>query len=265
MIISDKEKFAFVHIPKCAGTSVRARIEHLDDRYGAYSSRLENHSELGLLNYVHLPLATLAEHFSHDFECIQTYRSLAVLRDPSQRFISSVSQYCNRYTDTDMRSHSVKTLKREVWKLIDLLEGLEIKSPGSRLPAEFIHFQQQHHYTHLNGLQVVKHLVDVSQVDALLTSLLGHNVVMDEPSIKENESRVYRSPRARLLALATRAVAPRLGAALPSVASKWVRAHVYSPLTHQFDEVFQHEKVRSFIATYYELDRHLSANRIGWG
>ena len=82
MIISDKEKFVFVHIPKCAGTSVRSRIEHLDDRSGAYSGRLEQHPELGLLNYVHLPLQTLSDHFPAEFECIKSYRSLAVLGIP---------------------------------------------------------------------------------------------------------------------------------------------------------------------------------------
>ena len=50
MIISDRNKFVFIHIPKCAGTSIRSRVEHLDDRNGAYSSRLDEHPELGLLN-----------------------------------------------------------------------------------------------------------------------------------------------------------------------------------------------------------------------
>ena len=120
MIISDRNKFVFIHIPKCAGTSVRSRIEHLDDRRGAYSSRLDEHPELGLLNYVHIPLSTLRDHFPHEYECVKAYRSLAIMRNPAERFVSSVSQYCNRYSDVEMRNHSIKTLRRQVDRLIEL-------------------------------------------------------------------------------------------------------------------------------------------------
>ena len=141
MIISDRNKFVFIHIPKCAGTSVRSRIEHLDDRNGAYSSRLDEHPELGLLNYVHIPLQTLKDQFPSEYVCVETYRSMAVMRDPSSRFVSSVSQYCNRYSDVEMRNHNIKTLRKQVDKLIDAIEEQEVLNPGGRLPAKLIHFQ----------------------------------------------------------------------------------------------------------------------------
>ena len=136
MIISDRNKFVFIHIPKCAGTSVRSRIEHLDDRNGAYSSRLDKHPELGLLNYVHIPLQTLKDQFPNEYVCIETYRSMAVMRDPSARFVSSVSQYCNRYSEVEMRNYNIKTLRTQVDRLIDEIEEQEVLNPGGRLPRQ---------------------------------------------------------------------------------------------------------------------------------
>lgn len=257
MIISDKEKFVFVHIPKCAGTSVRMRIEHLDDRSGAYSGRLEQHHELGLLNYVHLPLQTLADYFPAEFECVKSYRSLAVLRKPRDRFASSVAQYCNRYTDTDMRSHSRKTLRRVVWRLIDILQNYEVKSPGARLPAKLIHFQRQRDYTHLQEAQIIDYLVDVADVEAVLSSLLGAAALKGVSMQKANESRVYRNAGIRLLALVAERLTPGLAGALPLSATRLVRRYFYSPLDHQFDSVFEDHIVQSFVASYYASDQAL--------
>jgi hypothetical protein len=254
MIISDKEKFVFVHIPKCAGTSVRSRIEHLDDRSGAYSGRLEQHPELGLLNYVHLPLQTLYDHFPAEFECIKSYRSVAVLRDPSKRFVSSIAQYCNRYTNTDIRSHTRETLRKEVRNVIDALEGFEDEAPGARLPAELIHFQRQRDYTHILDRQIIDHLVEITHVEPMLLSLLGAQALRGDAAIKANESRVYRSAGIQVLASVGRRLAPGLGAWLPGNLSKWVRDNLYSPLNHQFEDVFEDEIVRNFIASYYARD-----------
>lgn len=257
MIISDRNKFVFIHIPKCAGTSVRSRIEHLDDRNGAYSSRLDEHPELGLLNYVHIPLQTLREQFPDDYVSVETYRSMAVMRDPSARFVSSVSQYCNRYSEVEMRNHNIKTLRRQVDKLIDAIEEQEVVNPGGRLPAKLIHFQRQHHYTHLDGAQVVQHIVDISQMESVLVGLLGKSELRESDSVKENESRVYRNQSFKILASSVKAVAPGLPRTFSPWVSAWVAERAYAPLKNQFAAVFENVKVRDFIARYYDFDEIL--------
>ncbi len=80
MIISDKHQFAFVHIPKCAGTSLRSILQHFDDRGSKFTGRVDHHTELGELDYVHIPLFALREHFRPEFEAVQQYWSFAVVR-----------------------------------------------------------------------------------------------------------------------------------------------------------------------------------------
>ncbi|EHQ56726.1 Sulfotransferase family [gamma proteobacterium HIMB55] len=257
MIISDRNKFIFIHIPKCAGTSVRSRIEHLDDRNGAYSSRLDEHPELGLLNYVHIPLQTLKDQFPNEYVCVETYRSMAVMRDPSARFVSSVSQYCNRYSDMEMRNHNIKTLRKQVDKLIDAIEEQEVLNPGGRLPAKLIHFQRQHHFTHLDGAQVVQNIVDISQIESVLVDLLGTSELRENDSVKANESRVYRNQSLRILASSVKAAAPGLHRMLTPRVSAWMAERVHAPLKDQFAAVFEDVKVRDFIARYYDFDEIL--------
>ena len=257
MIISDRNKFVFIHIPKCAGTSIRSRIEHLDDRSGAYSSRLDEHPELGLLNYVHIPLKTLRDHFPHEYECLEAYRSLAVMRDPSARFVSSVYQYCNRYSDVEMRSHSITTLRRQVDQLIDTIEEQEARNPGGRLPAKLIHFQRQHHFTHLDGAQVVQNIVDISQIDSALLELLGTSELRVSDSIKANESRVFRNNGLKILASSVRAIAPGIPRVLSLRLSAKIKNYAYAPAKDRFATVFEDAKVRDFIARYYDFDEIL--------
>ena len=257
MIISDRNKFVFIHIPKCAGTSVRSRIEHLDDRRGAYSSRLDEHPELGLLNYVHIPLSTLRDHFPYEYECVKAYRSLAIMRNPAERFVSSVSQYCNRYSDVEMRNHSIKTLRRQVDRLIDEIEEQEALNPGGRLSAKLIHFQRQHHFTHLDGAQVVQNIVDVSQVDNALIDLLGASELRGDDAVKANESRVYRNEAIKILASSVKAGAPGIHRVLSHRVSAWVAERLHAPLKDQFATVFEDVKIRDFIARYYDFDEIL--------
>jgi hypothetical protein len=257
MIISDRNKFVFIHIPKCAGTSIRSRVEHLDDRNGAYSSRLDEHPELGLLNYVHIPLLTLRDHFPNEYECVETYRSMAVMRNPSARFVSSVSQYCNRYSDMEMRSHSIKTLRRQVNRLIDEIEEQEVLNPGGRLPAKLIHFQRQHHFTHLHGSQVVQNIVDISQIESVLVDLLGESDLEGHDSVKANESKVYRNESLKILASSVKAVLPGIHSALSPKMSVWLAERLHAPLKGQFPTVFEDVKVRDFIARYYDFDEIL--------
>lgn len=257
MIISDRKKFVFIHIPKCAGTSVRSRIEHLDDRGGAYSGRLDEHPELGLLNYVHIPLETLRDHFPKEYECVLAYRSLAIMRDPYARFVSSVSQYCNRYSDLEIRSHSIKTLRRQVNQLINEIEEQEIRNPGGRLPAKLIHFQRQHHFTHLDGAQVVRNIVDISQVARVLLDLLGVTELRGNALMKANEARVYRNDSLQILASSARALAPGIHRILPARISSWLSELLHAPLKDQFVPVFQDVKVCEFVARYYAFDEIL--------
>ena len=135
MIVSDRHKFAFIHIPKCAGTTVRNRITPYDDLGGAHHERVEDHPVLGPTDFVHLPLYTLRDHFPEEFDKVRRYWSFAVLRNPKSRFFSAVAQRVRMYrgNGVQLRQLSEEQIVEEIEAAMAELSGRE-----GRLPPDLI-------------------------------------------------------------------------------------------------------------------------------
>jgi len=114
MIISDRHKFVFIHIPKCAGLYIRSKLETYDDTDGAFSSRVEPHPELGVLDYVHIPLFTLRDYFPQEYAKVAEYWSFSVVRDPYKRFPSSLTQLFRMYADERIEEKSTREIRAKV-------------------------------------------------------------------------------------------------------------------------------------------------------
>ena len=59
MIIDDQNKFVFVHIPKCAGSSIRSKLDVFDTTGGFLRPPVQEVDGVGLLDLAHLPLSEL--------------------------------------------------------------------------------------------------------------------------------------------------------------------------------------------------------------
>src|ERR1700744_524201 len=91
MIISDPHRFVFVHVPKCAGTSVRRALRAIDTSDGQFW-RIGEHPEMGAVHFAHLTLPDLARYFPETLAKIRDYQSMAIIRDPRDRFFSAIFQ-----------------------------------------------------------------------------------------------------------------------------------------------------------------------------
>lgn len=258
MIISDHYQFVFVHIPKCAGTSVRKPIQNLDDRDGFYTGRVDHHDTLELLDYVHIPLFVLREYFPEDYEKIHDYWSFAVLRDPFARFPSSISQRMKRYGGKPLQDRGSAEIAAEIAQTIDFL----VKQPRNNhlLPAEFIHFQRQVDYIQLDGKRVVDTLYTMDEL-ALLLSDIGQIVGQDlsrggEESKADHANRtmVHRNDGFRWLIESTRPVTRLITQALPITARQKLRNIVYVPRDQRLQSLFDSHYVTDFICDYYRDD-----------
>src|SRR6185503_15431882 len=94
MVICDGLQLAFIHIPKCAGTSIRRALAPFD------STRLDGYFDFpdgGRQHLHHLPLAVVKRHLPEIFTRIERYESYAVLREPRERFASALLQYLRSF------------------------------------------------------------------------------------------------------------------------------------------------------------------------
>jgi len=258
MIISDTYRFVFIHIPKCAGSTVRSRLQVFDDTGGAYTNRVEKHSELGRLDYVHMPLFTIKEFFPSEFKKIQSYNTFTIVRDPFARFPSSFSQHMKRYGAGAIKDLSLREVKKELNRVIDYLSGLSFRQ--GLLPAEYIHFQPQVDYIYLDNEKIVGNIYTVEQINILLKeveSLVGKKRGAETTKEVEavNQAVVYRNQAIRAL------VGPLLPVArtilrplLPNSVKKSLRSTVYVPQGRYFDDIFESDYVFDFINDFYRQD-----------
>ena len=257
MIICDTHRFIFIHIPKCAGTSVRKALAPYDETNGQFARRAY-HETLGHIDYGHIPLFVLKKHFSDKYEKLLRYDSYAVLRDPYSRFPSSLAQHLRMYRQVEMRQLSPKMLKRVIDETLNILG--DHADPMAYLPHQYIHFQRQKDFIYLEEIKITKNLYTTHIASEVITSigdLIGKPLkpVSDAIQPKENETQFYRSAWIRMLVEHSK---PLLKAVLRE--ERWeslkqaTRDRVFTSSDRRLQAVFDSDHVRDFIADYYQDD-----------
>lgn len=250
----------FIHIPKCAGTFIRGPLTKLDSYGGRFTARVQRHAELGMLDYVHLPLTTLRQYFPEEFRYVMQYESAAVIRDPTSRFRSSVSQYVNTQTSRPLRAHTDRSLRVSISKLIDKIRRADTTS--LLLPFDLIHFQRQGDYLFIDDEQVITHIFPLERCEELFLLSCLRDVGLPADSKvastqSKNDARVYRGPAVTMVANLMRRVAPNVAKSLPSSIKQTIRNHLFTERDAVFGEVFECQLVKDFVAEFYDQDARL--------
>ncbi|KPP97788.1 sulfotransferase family 2 domain-containing protein [Marinobacter sp. HL-58] len=258
MIISEKHRFVFVHIPKCAGTSIRNPLTPFNEWQLAGPPWQKKNSVLGTLDYGHIPLFTLRHHFPAEFEAVRDYWSFAVMRDPFDRFASSVSQRLRMYSDQPIQKRSLDEVRLVIDESIDYLSRQPRE--GHLLPPEYIHFQKQVDYIQLDGVRVLDTIYTVNEINDLLLDVgrrVGQN--LGEPGTEggvtqANRTVVFRNDLLRRVIETARPLTDRLGKVLPESVKQQVRERVYVPRDQRMKDLFEADDVQAFVLDYYADD-----------
>lgn len=267
MIISDDHRFVFVHIPKCAGTSVREQLKQHDSTRGSFSGQVLMHPELGRIDTAHLPLRILREYFPSAFEKIQSYRSFAIVRDPFERFPSSVFQRLSMHEHRPLDTLPQAELEDKIYRLI---ESLRAHRHAAILPYDLIHFQPQSSFVTLDGSSFVSDLYPIEGMGSLIEELnrcLGLPGD-DERALKSaslGRSKQYRSSFIRLLdEKIPRRLRNGLLAFTPREGVLAARRFIFKPTKARFSHILSNEKVAEFLHEFYADDLKLydSANKM---
>ncbi|MGD8914417.1 MAG: sulfotransferase family 2 domain-containing protein [Candidatus Thiodiazotropha sp.] len=259
MIINDTHRFVFIHIPKCAGTTVRERLRPYDESLGAFSSRLDRNPELGLIDYVHIPLFILRQHFPTIYEKIRDYDSYTVIRNPISRFPSSFSQHLKMYGKTQIRLMSQRDVRKE---LNIIMKDLQRHSrDNDYLPYKYIHFQRQSDYIYDQGSAVVKNIFDISDVSALIQQISDRhgiriiNKADDLSQHKANEGLVYKNIFTKTLTEISKMIfRPFISIEVMDKVKNASREFLYTPRDIKLKEVFESREVYDFVEEYYKSD-----------
>jgi len=219
MIISDQHRFAFVHIPKCAGTSVRKALRPIDETIGQFD-HIADHPDMGPTNYGHITLADLARFFPEHYAKVRTFRSMAIVRDPIDRFFSAIFQRLREFKGYEQSQISPTMVDAEAQAL-----ARHLAAADDRLDLEYVHFNRQSDYIFHAGERVVGEVFALDRLadaSAFIEACTGVRLAAEE---REN-----RTAALRLGALqpVVRALRAPYGALLPRATRDMIRSHLVS-------------------------------------
>jgi hypothetical protein len=253
MIISDAHRLTFVHIPKCAGVSVKQPLRAIDST-GGYFSRIGDHPVLGRVHFAHLTLRDLADHFPDEWVKLRTYRAFAVVRDPGERFISAMFQRLREFKGLNQSDITPARIEAEADEVIRYLE----RTPD-RLDLEHVHFNRQTDYLDLDGVRLVDDLFAIEDMARLVAYVAAHTGIAVEEE-RQNRSTELRSGRMKPL---VRALKTPYFALVPypvrnALRARMERAGLYGAVAKQ-QMIVPGGRLAGFISVYYADDLRLHA------
>jgi hypothetical protein len=130
MIISHRHKFLFSHNPKVAGTSVRKSLSHLHD------SPIKNWHQNWepvldrVVDSAHIQIPDLRRLID-----LEEFHVFTLVRDPYERFFSSVSEHCRQHQVVIQDAPSLNAWIR-----------MKLDEVRLRFDWKYIHFCPQHYF-----------------------------------------------------------------------------------------------------------------------
>jgi hypothetical protein len=182
MIISPRHGFVFIHVPKCAGTSVRTQIAAYDPDHISLANT-GNHPVLGRIDFGHVPLTLLREHFPEHYSYLKRLPAFAVVRDPLTRFGSAFRQHLWQYEQTPMTMVDPKVLRERILTAIDHVAA-ELDAPSRKM----IFFSRQSDFVYDNDQRLVDHLVPIENVGDFIAYLAVKTGAPMDPERRSNQN-----------------------------------------------------------------------------
>lgn len=246
MMINDEKKLVFIHIPKNGGTSIRTEL----GKFGFVSPFAANKIVEGnvTIDAPHQTPLEIRERFPDLAARILGYRQILVLRSPSRRFLSSVSQYLRMYSKKIPTAYSPVELHSVVLQLLDSLEIGEIS-------FKMTHFRRQIDYLSSTETQILLRLEDATALEASLKDLVDPNFSL----ARKFSRRFVRNRPAR----AIKKVIDPIFRAMPEAARTFTK-RMFEPLLYKkrlpTDELIGNDAVIwARVTAYYAQDIELYA------
>ncbi|MEM9044376.1 MAG: sulfotransferase family 2 domain-containing protein [Pseudomonadota bacterium] len=253
MIIASKYNFAFVHIPKNGGSSIRDQLAGYDELNHRFFG-VGTHPVLGRYYPSHVPMQQLASIFPDDYALLKEQESFAIYRDPRDRFFSSFAQRCREHLKAFPQELTDRQINDDFDTIIDHLET------NSDFPGfEFAHFARQSDFIFNGDERVVDHIYDLNDLPDLIAQIsrkLGRSLISGQHS---NKTITFRNQRHKAIMMRVKDVAK---AQLPLRAYNVAKDFGISIFAHRgasnvSDLAAKRPDVEAFIKRYYQGDAGL--------
>ncbi|WP_143535000.1 hypothetical protein [Roseivivax jejudonensis] len=269
-----RRKLFFLHVPKCAGMSLRSALTipgetdfgPLADDLGLSPEEAErvtergngfDHPVLGRIHPAHLPLAAIRSELPRTWRALSEARPFAVVRAPRDRFVSALMQRLKEFRDAGAISADDPLVRREASAVCDWLSARDRFTD-----IEFVHFTRQVDYVDTpDGTRLctvfpvedMRALVDWIEAESGLTIEVAHTHSRRQPTRWSKSLQ----PAARFVG---RRLLPRpVKAALHPL---WMNSAAFTDAAQSYRDVDFGPDVEAFIADYYAADARLHSEAL---
>lgn len=202
MIVSDSEKFVFVHNPKCGGMSWHRTLEPYDTRDNFY---FEWRTLPGgrTLDMAHITPGQMKRYFPDDFERVAGYTKFVFVRNPYTRFLSAVSQYLKL---GPKEKRAALLADRDAFYAFAANVALYRLFPGPvARDHRLVHFRPQVDFAEVDGARWVDHVFHLEARDEIAGTPVAKWIT--DPERTNNPTRAFRDSGYEVERLGTRAIA----------------------------------------------------------
>lgn len=246
MMLNDRLRLAFIHIPKSAGSTVMTALKPLNDLPAP--DKIFLHPRRGPISGYHLPLDVLRDHFPDIFARLADYDSYALVRDPRARFVSAFLQHLAEFQNlrlearTDLRA-----------PLADVIRQLQAGAHHAAL----VHFQRQCDFIDLEGRRVIRNLYAVEDLPRMAQDMMRRHGVRIDGHAHVNRRRLHSAIAGdRMLRLARRA-RQALPAGLGEQIHRAWRAMAPRPPAPLYRALYADGELAHFVDRHYADDAAL--------
>lgn len=191
-IVSDGRQLMFLHIPKCAGSTISEQLRRqidCDPRF-LFSGGFD-HPRVGRIMGPHVPLPVMREVAPETFQKLYHYQSYAVTREPFERFISGIDQHLREFRRVDdIDAIPISELTRLVDKAMTRLAAEPVW-----VEMDLCHLTRQVDFVDLEGERLVGSLYDTRTLGELARDMATRHGVYVNPSFAYNRARDKLSGR----------------------------------------------------------------------
>lgn len=257
MIINAAHDFGFVHIPKCAGSTIRHQLREIDDLGGRFYHTMTL-PDIGLINGNHVPLDLLGSHFPEVLAQLRAVTSYATVRAPTERFISAVAQY--------LRSHVREPAELSEAEMLEETDRIiaAVRADTGRRDIRNTIFYRQVDFVYLRGEKVIDHVYAMENMQTMLERIAaGHGLELRGDTVW-NPTVTYRvsgiSGALKRLNSASRRILPR--SAYVALRDLGIRALTTRGVPTLETALRNSPAVTSFVAEHYAADLELYRNTV---
>ena len=255
MLVDWESKTAFIHIPKNGGTTVRKTLSSVMVEL-SFSERKFQSMALPCIDLGHAPAAYYKNYFPELLKELQKCKLYCLLRNPIQRFSSSVSMRLRVLNPNQPFRYYSRSEVRDV--VGDIIKYLGKNETRIFHPPEWAHIQRQTDYIFADGAKVFEpNIFTESEISVAIEEIiraLGYDSKKFATAIHKNRSIVYSSKSfAQYVNAEPAGKISFLKKLLMKIDSRY--PYIFQrEFSRQFSDILLSDEVLSFCHWYYAKD-----------